>query len=71
MTKEADPIDQAADNQLLIEEYAVQNIRAEAQHPIPLSDNCYYCGEDTLNGARWCSSYCRDLWEKNSKSIDK
>lgn len=35
----------------------------EASKHIEVSKTCYECAVDTLNGARWCSAECRDVWE--------
>lgn len=64
MSGEADPIDQATDEQLWAESRQVALIRKEADKPIPTSDSCYECGEDTIDGARWCDAHCRDLWQQ-------
>ncbi len=64
MEKSTDPIDQASDRQIWAEERQIALIRKEADKDLPTSDNCYECGDDTIDGARWCSTYCRDLWQK-------
>jgi hypothetical protein len=62
----ADPLDQAGAMQQRHDEARINAIRAEAAKPIPTATNCLLssCGEPTANGARWCDSFCRDLWEK-------
>lgn len=64
MSGESDPIDQASDVQIFAEERQVALLRKEAAKPIPTSDDCYECGDTTLNGARWCCVECRDAWER-------
>jgi len=57
-----DVFDQATDREEKDREACLKRAR-EACKPIPVSDTCWQCGEDTLNGARWCSTYCRDRWD--------
>lgn len=64
--QEADPIDHTANMQAKIEAEAIARVREQAQQPIPPSENCWHCGDET-GGSRWCNASCRDGWEQEQK----
>jgi cobalamin-dependent methionine synthase I len=58
----ADPIDIGADITQRERDNAVAHIQSLVK-PIPTSDTCLQCEKETLNGARFCNSSCRDDWQ--------
>ena len=42
------------------ENRSIEYARQQANKPIQPSDVCLFCGEKTLEGRRFCDSFCRD-----------
>lgn len=60
-----DEIDLANEQVEKNERRSIEQARIEAQKKIPESEFCLWCGEGTINGARWCSRDCCSQWEKH------
>lgn len=59
----SDILDDADASTELHNRVRMRQIEFEARQPIPESKICLECAGDTLNGARWCSVTCRNMWE--------
>lgn len=58
----ADEIDRANANAAVLLERQIA--AASKVQPKQISEKCWYCGETTINGARWCNAEHRDDYEK-------
>lgn len=56
----SDICDDANEQVLKNELRSIAYASIEANKPIPLSDVCLFCGENTIEGRRFCDSFCRD-----------
>jgi hypothetical protein len=65
----SDEVDQASDKQLELERRTLDRIRAAAAAPLPTSELCLWCGERTVNNARWCGPACRDDWQAHGGGV--
>ena len=59
----SDPLDLGADLAQRERDASLEAIRNKVK-PIVPSEVCLYCGEKTLNGARWCGPDCRSDYER-------
>lgn len=56
----ADPLDQAAEMELFLEEARIKSIRAKAQLLPGVSGECDHCGEHSLRLINGACAPCRD-----------
>lgn len=59
----SDPLDLGADLAQRERDAGIEAIRSKLKSIAP-SEVCLYCGEKTLNGARWCGPDCRSDYER-------
>ena len=59
----SDPLDLGADLAQRERDAGLEAIRSKVK-PIVPSEFCLYCGEKTLNGARWCNADCMQDWSR-------
>lgn len=60
----SDIVDDANEQVTKNENRSIEYARQQAKKPIPLSDVCLFCGEATIEGRRFCDSFCRDEHDK-------
>ena len=60
----SDETDKASEREELEREYGIRAATQAARGLfLPAVGVCYYCGEETAPGARFCNSDCRDGWQ--------
>jgi len=64
----SDPLDLGADLAQRERDAGVNAARSSIK-PIVPSKVCLHCGEETLNGARWCDADCRDDYVEEPAKI--
>ena len=63
-----DDADKATEYLETFTNYAIEESKAKAKTPINTSGECTWCGNPVSDTRRWCSTECRNEFEKYAKS---
>jgi hypothetical protein len=66
----ADEVDQTdAREEFLLDK--LRRVRRDVSYVPPVGDGrCHTCGEEVVEGRRWCDGDCRDEWENGMRRED-
>jgi YHS domain-containing protein len=65
-----EPADRSNETEDLLKEYTLQRIRNDkAKASLPYSGACYYCSSDVPQPKVFCSTDCRDDFEREQRLL--